>query len=554
MTRLPLLLAAAAVFAAAPLSAQATRLIDPLDPAYRDLQQLVDGGLIDRLTLAQRPLSRVAVARAVNLAAIRLAQRLPNPMLAGAPRGSENQRLTFYRDLIVSLRERLDLSDSTSGRPVPRVAPIRSITVDITNTDEPTRRVPRNNGLGSIDATLNTLLSNRQGRPLVDGTSTLVETNHSVESRYVGLAFTPRLSLLAPRDSGRRYDLRLQELELRILIRNLAVDIGREYVMWGQGRDVGLLNSNNSPPLDLIKLSSEAPFTFPWFLRHLGPTRFSIFYSDLGADQNFPHSYLVGYRGNAFPTSWFELGLSIYTKSGGHGAPPASATARLVDLLPFLDASAYNNVIGTRGHFEFSDHYAGFDGRLRFPALSTNLYWDVLLNDFDVRRLKSVFWEDAGHVFGLDLPPLSESGRLRASLEYHHTGIRYYEHHQFLSGQTLHETLTGDPLGPNGQGAYAYVDWYESLQRRFGIQFALERRSNDQYILIPEPNYGFRKVAVLPKEWQGRVLATWQLLPVQRQLGGLLQFGYERTRNFNFIGGDSRNGFLGRAALQYRFR
>jgi hypothetical protein len=108
-------------------------------------------------------------------------------MLAGAPRGSENQRLTFYRDLIVSLRERLDLSDSTSGRPVPRVAPIRSITVDITNTDEPTRRVPRNNGLGSIDATLNTLLSNRQGRPLVDGTSTLVETNHSVEGTAGGV-------------------------------------------------------------------------------------------------------------------------------------------------------------------------------------------------------------------------------------------------------------------------------------------------------------------------------------------------------------------------------
>src|SRR5207247_1080582 len=83
------------------------------------------------------------------------------------------------------------------------------------------------------------------------------------------------------------------------------------------------LNSNNSPPLDLIKLSSEEPFTFPWILRRLGPTRFSIFYADLGADQNFPHSYLVGYRANMAPASAFEFGFSVYTKSGGHGAPLA---------------------------------------------------------------------------------------------------------------------------------------------------------------------------------------------------------------------------------------
>jgi hypothetical protein len=473
-------------------------------------------------------------------------------MLAGGPRGGADPRLALYRELISSLRERLGLPDTTSGTLVPRFAPIRSFSADVTATNQPTRLIPRNNGIGSIDAALNTLLENRQGRPLVDGGSTLLESNHAIESRYVALSVTPQLSLVAPNDGVRRFDLRIQDLALRFLVRNLAVDIGREYVVWGQGRDVGLLNSNNSPPLDLLKLSSEEPFTFPWFLRHLGPTRFSIFYADLGADQNFPHSYLVGYRANMAPASAFEFGLAVYTKSGGHGAPPASATARLVDLLPFLDASAYNNVIGTRGNFEFSDHYAGFDGRLHLPR-GANFYLDVLLNDFDVRRLESVFWEDAGHVFGLDLPPLTESGRLRASLEYHHTGIRYYEHHQFLSGQTLHETLTGDPLGPNGQGAYTNVDWYASVQRRLGVQFALERRSNDQYVLIPEP-FGFRKVAVLPKEWQGRILLGWHMLPERQQLGWLLQFGYERTRNFDFADGRDRSGFVGRTALQYRFR
>src|SRR5205823_8671420 len=138
------------------------------------------------------------------------------------------------------------------GRLRPEGAHIRAIGVDLTGTNEPTRLLPDSNGIGHIDARLNTLLSYRQGRLLVDGASTLIESSHAVESEFIALSITPQLSLVAPNDSSRRYDLRLQELQLRFLLRNVALDVGREYMVWGEGRDVGLLNSNNSPPLDLI--------------------------------------------------------------------------------------------------------------------------------------------------------------------------------------------------------------------------------------------------------------------------------------------------------------
>lgn len=548
--------AIAALLLASPLSAQATRLIDPLDPAYRDLQLLVDVGLVGRLSLAQRPLSRAAFARAIDDASRTLARRSQPglPALAGGPQDARAARLAFLRELIQSLRNRLELPDSLGPPLVPEIAPIRSVGVDVTGTNQPTRLIPRTNGLGSIDGSLNTLLFNRQGRPLVDGTSVIAESNHSFESSHFALAATPQLLFASPSDSAARTRIRLQEAELRILLSNVALDVGREYVLWGQGRDVGMLNSNNSPPLDQIRLSNDEPFFFPWVFRHLGPTRLSLFYADLGADQNFPHPYAIAYRGSIVPSDYLELGASVYTKSGGKGAPQATTTARLIDLLPFLDASAYNNAFGTRGNFQFSDHYAGFDGRLRLPSLGTSFYWEVLLNDFDVRRLGSIFWDDAGHVFGFDLPRLSPSGGLTASLEYHHTGLRFYEHEQFVSGQTVHQTLTGDPLGPNAQGVYANVDWYESLQRRLGIQLALERRSNDQYAFVPEPHFGFTIKEHRPKEWSGRAVANWQLLPERQQVGALLQFGYERTRNFDFVSAGDRNGFLGRVALEYRFR
>ena len=549
-----------ALFLLAPaLDAQTTRLVNPIDPAYSDLQRLVDAGLIERLSLGQRPLSRAAFARAIDAASQALMRRSPPglPTLAGNLVGQFDDRFAFYRDLIASLRERLDLPDSTSSngsRIARQFAPIRTLSLDVTRTDQPTRVIPPDNGLGGIDAALNTLLLYRQGRPGVTGTTALLETSHSFETDHFAFSATPQLYSLEPNDSASRSRLRLQELQLRFLYRNFALDAGREYLVWGQGMDVGMLNSNNSPPLDQVRLSSEEPFSWPWFLHRLGPTRFSIFYADLGADQNFPHAYAVGYRLNMLPTSRLELGFSVYTKEGGKGAPPAKFSTRLVDLLPFVSAGAYNNALGLRGDFQFSDHYAGLDGRLRFPTLESSFYWEVLLNDFDTRRLSSVMWDDAGHVFGLELPSLSRSGRLRASVEYHHTGLRYYEHEQFVSGQTVHQTLTGDALGPNAQGVYGNLDWYASARRRAGIQLALERRSNDQYAYIPEPHFGFTVTDHRPKEWSARALANWQLVPESQQLGTVIQFGYERTRNFDFISAADRNGWLGRFTLEYRFR
>lgn len=528
------------------LPAQTTRLVDPLDPVYADLRELVAAGLIDQIWLASRPLSREAIRRA-------LVEAKARQRNAGvADRGGSRESLDAQ--IIASIEERLGVRDSAASVAIDnQSALLRVVSLDATVTSQPTRLVPDSNGIGRINAWLNTLLANRQGRPLVHGVSTLVESAHTLETAHLAVDLTPELEQVTPTDSASRLDLRLQGIQVRAIYRNLALDIGREYVNWGQGRDVGLLISNTSPPLDLIKLSGEEPFVLPWVFRHLGRAQFSILYADLGGDQNFPHPYAVAYHGSISPASALELGASVYTKAGGKGGPPASLTARLIDLLPFLDASAYNNVFGTRCDCQFSDHYAGTDGRLRLGSLGGAVFWEVLLNDFDVRRLTSVLWEDAGHVVGIELPQLFDDGRLGGAVEYHHTGIRFYEHHQFTSGQTIHETLMGDPLGPDAQGVYANLDWWLAVQRRASLRLSFERRSHDEYEILPEPQFGFRKTLVRPKEWQGRVVASWQVLPTRHSFGALVQLGFARTRNFDFVNANDRNGFLGRIALQYRF-
>jgi hypothetical protein len=547
-------------------SAQATILVDPTDPVYRDIATLVGNGLVDTVVIGQRPYSRAAIARMIAEASA----RLQSPVRLAAQESDRADSRTddrearartpssFLQALVRSLQNRFAselgaIASDSAREHFFEVAPLRDLTTDATQATSETRTVPRTNGLGEVDATVNPLLSYREGRALGEGSNILLETSHALQSRRFAVLVTPQL-LMRRRtaDSGMAVDGGLQNLQLRFLMKNLVLDVGREYVVWGQGRDIGLLNSTNSPPLDVIKISNEQVFRIP-LLRRLGPAKLSVYYADLGRGQNFPHAYTVAYKASFVTSPMLEWGAGIYTKAGGKGAPQAKLSARLLDLLPFTDASNYNYVIGTRGDFQFSDHYAGLDGRLRLPAARSELFWELLLNDFDVRRLASVLWDDAGHVFGLTVPRLSSDGRLAASLEYHHTGLRYYEHHQFVTGQALRRTLVGDPLGANSWGVYAELSRYVTVEHRFSIQAALEQRNNSQYELRPEPNFGFRLVTPLPKEWRYRAVATWRNIAGAGAAGIISQLGYERVTNFNFERNSPRNGWLARIGVEYRF-
>ena len=541
-----------AVLLAPHARAQATRLVDPLDPVYIDVDRLAAAGLLRTYGAGKRPQSRDQIARWLKEAEATLAGTGAS---SGRPLGGNLRG--FLAEIIERARDRIGVrGDSTSGaQAVARSASFPSVvSLDVTGTNSPTREVPNSNGLGEIRALINPLLANRQGRRAGRGTSALLETRHELESDHLAVVVVPQLSMESDAGSP-HWNGGLQELQLRVLFGNAAIDVGREYLIWGQGRHGGLLGSENAPPLDQVRLTTERAFRPPWIFHHLGPTTLSLFYADLGAKQNFPHAYLVGYKATVSPWRPLELGATVYTKSGGRGSPPASISARILDAIPFLDANFFGGKFGTRGYFQFSDRYAGLDGRLRVPsAVGAQLYGEVLLNDFDVRRITSVLWEDAGHVLGLSLPFLLDGGRLGATLELHHTGIRYYEHEQFTSGQTVRGLLVGDPLGPDAAAAYAAVDWDVSSRQRLSVEGAFERRSNDQYAFLTPPAFGFRVTEVRPKEERTRLLATWRTRPQQGRFGFLAQLGYERAQNFAFVAGARKNAMLGRLSLEFRLR
>lgn len=554
--RPPSLIVGAAILAivAAPtkaIRAQATATVSPTDPIYQSIERLVAAGLVRDAISGQRPMSRREIARLIREAA--------NALAARDSTFSRPPELRSLRELVATLREdygeELALIDTSAARPLP-LHTLDRLTLDWTSVSSSARPVPADNGIGAIDAWVGPLGSNRQGRILHNGSTAALETSHRVEFAHVAASLTPRFSYDHRPDGSSLTRATIQDGELRFLVRNVAFEIGRQYLVWGQGKDVGLLTSNNSPGFDLIEISNDTTFVLPSFLHRLGRTHLALFYANLGAHQDHPDAYLAGYKLSFLPISRFEFGASVYTKSGGRGAPSASLSSRILDLFPFINRSAYGNVIGTGNQDEFSDRYAGLDARLRFPhQYGLEVYSELLLNDFDIRRIGSILWEDAGHVFGIAAPSLGVSGETSVRAEFHHTGIRYYEHYQFRTGQTLDQVLTGDALGPDALGAY--VDATRAIDSRHSLsaQLAWEHRSNDQYIGVggPDGSLSFKETQSRPKETRYRAVISYGSQPAAGSLGVVGQIGIERIFNFGFVNGVNRWGSLGRLGLQYRF-
>ena len=556
MRRRASLIAAAAILAtlltsSGPVWAQATATVSPTDPVYQSIERLIAAGLVRDAIIGQRPMSRREIARVIHEAT--------NALSARESTVSSLHRLRSLEELLATLRadyaDELALFDSSAAQPV-RLHTLDRVNLDWSSVSNSARPVPADNGIGAIDAWVNPLGSNRQGRLLRDGSAVALETSHRFEFTHVAISLTPRLAYDHRPDGSSLSRATIQDGELRLVVRNVALEVGRQYLVWGQGKDVGLLTSNNSPGLDLIEISNDTTFLLPSFLRRLGRTHISLFYADLGVHQDHPDAYLAGYKLSFLPTSRFEFGATVYTKSGGRGAPSASLSSRILDLFPFINRSAYGNVIGTGNQDEFSDRYAGLDARLRFPhQAGVEAYTELLLNDFDVRRIGSILWQDAGHVFGILAPTLGWSGETSLLTEFHHTGIRYYEHYQFRSGQTVDQVLTGDPLGPDALGAYLDVARHIDSRHSVSGELAWECRSNDQYAGVGGPNgtLAFKQTESRPKETRYRAVLTYGSRPVARGLGIVGQIGIERTLSFGFVHGSDRWGSLARLGLEYRF-
>ena len=514
-----------AVVLAAPAAAQATQTVPPDHPVYSFIDRLLALRLADTVLAGQRMLSRREVGRILAEARAR-----------GATDTSWiGRRLSEFTEVFPSDLERAPMMGLVEG--------------ELTAADSPPRGIaPDANGV--ISVVVNPMLANRLGRPYIDGTTASAIAGGSLPiAPWLVVDGSFRYSLFAAQGTSANDDGQVERLYARALWRNLAVLAGRDHIFLGQGHSAGLMASLNPRAIDQVRLSADRPFVMPWLLRYIGPTQATILLGDLGSRQFFPHSSFLAYKVSVRPHRAFELGVGLTEIVGGEGAPGGTFTEKVQDAFPLLDALfLHRNLL-------FSNKLVGVDLRYTIPRTrGLQFHAEGAFDDFDLRRVKSVFTEDAGYVWGLTATCFAECGPVRASAEYHVTGVRYYTHGTFQSGYTIDDQFIGDPLGPRGKAGYGRLD-ADAGKNSWRLDLAYESRSGHKWgsVTTTPDDSDFRLIVIEthPTERRWRSMASLRRGLPNSAITYRAGVGIERVENFAHIDDTWRTNWMARFAVEY---
>lgn len=527
----------------AALGAQSAATVPGSDAAYDYLAQLVDLGVTPRVTLLERPLSRREVAR-IAMAADRALKR--DDALPGAARA----RAVADELLAAFAPEVAELRGVPAGSAL-RGAPLAAIRADAIATNSLARDVPRQNGVGMIDARIDPFVEERWGRTAPERGVQGIETVHRVGiGSWLALGARPRIDLVEHHGGAGGTDVvaSLHTGYARVRLWNLALEAGLDERSWGPGDRGGLTISSSSLPLPALTLQSDTAFRLPWIFGRLGPTRMTAMLSDLGERQTFPHAKLAGYTISFAPADRVAFGVSLLDHMGGFGAPATSLGGRIADMFPYIDW-----LVRKEKNREATNKLAGGDLRIRIPEWrGTTVRWEFLLDDFEPKRIPRLLWDDTGELLGVDVARLTSDGALSASVEYRRTSIRLYEHGQFTNGVTYHRTLIGDPLGPNAAGLYGALRWRPAAGVTVALRPEYEQRNPSIYRVLSNTDFRFLVTSERAREVRRRLyldLARERLLPGASVSARL---GWEHVSNFDYLGG-TRDQAIAQLVALYRF-
>lgn len=527
----------AAVVPGGAAAAQGTAPVPPSDVVYADVDRLAALGLLDSVIIGQRPYSRRELARIAAVALRRLAR--------GTAEGRELP--SDVEGVVARLTARFGEAAGTAadGRAVVSLLDGASLAAHATDA---VRRGFSSPITDRLEATIDPLAAPRRlGRPAPAGQSIDVELAQRIEpARW--LAFHARERVGFDRRNG-RFDDPHEELLLagaRIRLGNLAIDAGREQLAWSQGEagSDGLFIAADAPALDQISFAGDRPFLLPGFLRGLGPTQATLVVAELGPSEVRSHSKLLAYKVSVQPRPSMEFGASFLNHFGGAGGRKSSFGNRLIDFLPFVDIFRNHNYTDSSRTLDVeSDKLLGVDGRWRIADLGGLLLsGELLIDDFDVHRLPTMFGWDGSQTFAVSLPSVAGSP-LALRVAATHMGVRTYTHSALTNGIATRGRLLGDELGPDAKAFDFGVAWNASGGTRVGLDARTALYSLSDYTSIERNGTleQHRKGHVI-NELRDRLLGSLRMNETDR-LSLIVRAGVERIRNADFAP-DTRHSYV----------
>lgn len=538
------------------LWAQASVNVSPDNPVYRDIDKLVAHGLVSKIIVGQKPFSRKEIAR-ITAEALSHYPNLENKLQEVSDESrkqSIQEKLDYLAPILAKLKkeyqeELVQIGAISGEKKNVSLHAVEQAELGFLGTNSLPTTISLDNGLGAVNAEVNPLVQYDQGRHYVPGANFYLETKHWLRATpYFAAYIQPRFQATAsienfPNDNN----VYLLNLYGKLNFKNVEIQVGRDNLQWGQGLQSGLMFSSNPRGLDMAKISNDSPFILPWVFKYLGAHKLSFFYTDLGPEQYYPHSYMTAWKWSWLPLSFMELGFVLSVESGGEGAPDESFWGRVysstLGFAPEDNGQDTTNKIG------------GMDVRFRIPPLrGTELYAEVAFEDRHNGTFSSAQWvDDAAYVGGIYFPRLNNTGSADLRFEYHQTGPRFYRHGDFRSGWTLNQFFIGDNLGPDAKGLYLFSNVDLTSRDVLKMGAAFEVRGNSIWAVDDPHEFNFIKIASNPSEYRYRTTLELQHQFQSIPLTLKPKVGYEHVVNYNFIQANSRDNYLLHLVLQFDF-
>ena len=518
--------------------AQGTGTLPLDDLAYRDVDRLAELGALDSVIVGQRPYSRREMARIVRISRARLER--------WARDGGSDARASLAQRPLRRLEARF------AGEPGLRWSGATGSLVDhgavSGNGTDAVRRGFSGNLTRELEATIDPLPVRRLGAAAPRGGSAALDVGQRLEA-------TPWLALqLRERVEGAGNGQSRAELlagGLRARAGNLAVRVGRHQTAWALAPGDGLILASDAPALDLVSISSDAPFALPGVLRRLGPTQGTLLLAEMGPSVRRSHSKLLAYKLSVLPSRDVELGATFLNHFGGEGGRSSTIGNRLIDFLPFIDIFRGHNYTDTTRTLDVdSDKQLGVDARVRLAGLAGLIVsTELVIDDFDVHRIRTLFTWDGAQSIRLTVPAIAD-GPFSLSLSARHTGVRTYTHGALANGLTTRGRLLGDELGPDAKafGIESGWDAASGVRASLGLRSAIHSRAT--YVTDEQGTYFvIRRVGDASNELRDRIVGA-VVAPWRDRLDVTVRVAGERIRNADF-GGGTRRSYAAEVALRY---
>jgi hypothetical protein len=286
---------------------------------------------------------------------------------------------------------------------------------------------------------------------------------------------TPSLPYSQAAGTVNRFDLLDTYMGLRLGVFDVAV--GKQSLWWGPGTMGGMLFSDNSDPVLMLKVNQVEPIVLPWILEYLGPVRVQAFLGRLSGNHYPRGPYIHGEKILVKPSPNLEVGISRTTEAFGQGIPITFHNL-------FATYFSVTDVFGVANPQGFpGKRQGGLDFSYRLPHLRkwVTFYSDTFSED-DVNPLVNPYRAmfNPG-IYLSQIPRLRKFDfRLELANTYHHEEA--YTSFFYKNAYTNKGFLFGDTVGRRGSAFDVSSTYWLSPRKRVQVGWREQRVSKD---LVP---------------------------------------------------------------------